>query len=291
MKQSRGEKIFDIVNTIIMIMLCIVMLYPILYVFGRSVMPSAEKALRPFAVIPKQWTFEGYEYILASGSHIINAYGITIARTVVGTAMNTFFTAIFAYVLSKKYYPLRVPLTMAVIFTMWFNGGLIPNFLLMKSLHLKNHFMVMILPGLISAWNLLILRNFFMAIPDSLEESAKIDGANDFLILFKIIFPLSLPAIATISLFYAVHHWNAWFDALIYINDRKLWPIQVFLRELVRHANASEMLDEISREERVPPSETVVFSTIVVATLPILCVYPFIQKYFVKGVMMGSLKG
>lgn len=291
LKQTRSEKIFDVFNVIILVLLCILMLYPVLYVFGRSAMSDMERAARPFAVIPGVWDFEGYKYILKSGSYITNAYMITILRTVIGTFLNTFFTAIFAYVISKKYYPLRLPLTAMVVFTMWFNGGLIPNFLLVRSLGLYNNFWVMIVPGLISVWNLLILRNFFAAIPDSLEESAKMDGANDMVILFRVILPLSAPAIATIALFYAVGHWNAWFDALIYINRRELWPIQVFLRELVRSVSAVSLLDAMTEVEKVPPSQSVVYSTIVVATLPILCVYPFIQKYFVKGVMVGSLKG
>lgn len=289
--RSLGEKAFEVGNTIFLIFLCMIMIYPMLYVFGRSGMTDIERAARPFGLIPYNWDWSGYEFIFKSGSFIFNAYGVTILRTVAGTAMNMIFTIVFAYVLSKKYYPPRVPLTMMVIFTMWFNGGLIPNFILVKSLGLYNQFASMILPGLISVWNLLILRNFLMQLPDSLEESAKIDGAHDLRILIQIIVPVSMPAITTISLFYAVSHWNAWFDALIYITDRNLWPVQVFLRELVREVSLTSVLDASSTVVNLPPSESVIFATIVIATVPILCVYPFIQKYFVKGVMMGSLKG
>ena len=289
MKETFGEKVFNVVNKIILIILCMIMLYPIMYVFGRSFMNDVERAARPFAVLPIQWDFIGYKYIFASGSYLMNAYGVTIVKTLVGTVCNVIFTAMFAYVLASKEYPLRKFLTMAVTFTMWFGGGLIPTFLLIKSLGLYNNFWVYILPGLITAWNMLILRNFFMQIPYSLVESAKIDGADEIKIFYKIILPLSTPAIATIALFYAVGHWNSWFDSMIYISNRKLWVIQVFLREIVRNANVNDITQ--AAVEFRPPSQNVVLATIVVATVPILCVYPFVQKYFVKGMTVGAVKG
>lgn len=290
-RENTGDKIFSIFNVIVLIILCLLMIYPIFYVVGRSLMLDVERAARPFALIPKAPSFLAYQFIFMKGSYIINAYIITIARTVIGTFCNIFLTCILAYVLSKRYYPLRVFLTFMVIITMWFNGGLVPEFLLMRSLHLSNTFGVYIFPGLISAWNLLLLRNFFMTIPDSLEESAKIDGANDFVILFRIIIPLSFAAIATIGLFYAVWHWNSWFDSLMYITDRKLWTVQIFLREILRSVQAMDLIEPDTAIKQIPQAEMVQFATIVAASVPIICVYPFIQKYFVKGVMVGSLKG
>jgi len=293
LKKLKEDMIFDTINNILMVIVCAVMLYPMLYVFGRSVMTPVERAARPFAFIPFDGLdMSGYEFILSSGSYILNAYMVTIGRAVIGTICNLIFTSMLAYVLSRRNYPLRLPLTAMVVFTMWFNGGLVPNYILIRSLGLTNRFLVYILPGLISAWNTLILRNFMMAIPDSMEESAKMDGASDIKILWKIIIPLSKPALAALGLFYAVGHWNSWFDALLYISNRKLWPIQNFLREIITNVSGVDLMDSNALFDKdMPVSETVKLSTIVISTVPILCVYPFLQKYFVKGIMVGSLKG
>ena len=232
----------------------------------------------------------GYSTILNPKSSVYHAAMITVLRTVIGTFCNLVFTALFAYVLSRKKYPVRTALTFFVVFTMWFNGGMIPTYLLIRDLHLMNKFAVYIIPNLINVWNLILMRNFFMAIPDELDESAVIDGATDPTILFRIYLPLSKASLATIALFYAVDHWNAWFDAVMYINNKSLWTLQMILREVINNAyNASQ---EVAMEAaKQPAQEQVQYATIVVATLPILVVYPFLQKYFVKGVMVGSLKG
>lgn len=290
MRETKGEKVFNVFNIMFMIFLCAIMIYPMLFVLGRSFMPEIERAANPLRILPRIWDLEAYKFIFREAVTIKSSYIITILRTIVGTAFNIFFTSILAYVLSKKFYPLRNSITILVVFTMWFGGGLIPTFLLYKSLGLVNNFWVYILPGLISPWNLLLLRNFFIQIPDSLEESAKIDGANDLTIFFRIVLPLSTAAIATISLFYAVAHWNAWFDSLIFMNDKQMWTLQLLLREIIRNANMSDLMDTGSIIS-LPPTESVKMATVVVATLPILMVYPFLQKYFVKGVMVGSLKG
>lgn len=290
MRETRGEKIFNGFNIALMIFLCAIMIYPMLFVLGRSFMLEIERAANPLRIFPRVWDLEAYKFIFREAVTIKSSYFITILRTVAGTACNIFFTSILAYVLSKRNYPLRNIITLLVIFTMWFGGGLIPTFLLYKSLGLVNNFWVYILPGLISPWNLLLLRNFFMQIPDSLEEAAKIDGASELTIFFRIVIPLSMAALATISLFYAVSHWNSWFDSLIFINDKKKWTLQLLLREIIRNANMSDLMDTESTTS-LPPTESVKMATVVVATLPILMVYPFLQKYFVKGVMVGSLKG
>ncbi|MDF2922227.1 MAG: YtcP3 [Paenibacillaceae bacterium] len=290
MRETRGEKIFNGFNIALMIFLCALMIYPMLFVLGRSFMLEVERAANPLRIFPRIWDLEAYKFIFREAVTIKSSYFITISRTVVGTACNILFTSVLAYVLSKRSYPLRNMITTLVLFTMWFGGGLIPTFLLYKSLGLVNNFWVYILPGLISPWNLLLLRNFFMQIPDSLEEAAKIDGASELTIFFRIIIPLSMAAIATISLFYAVSHWNSWFDSLIFINDKKMWTLQLLLREIIRNANMSDLMDTDSITS-LPPTESVKMATVVVATLPILMVYPFLQKYFVKGVMVGSLKG
>ena len=291
MIRSKGERAFNIANTIIMVLLGLVMIYPVAYIFGRSFMTDIERSARPFGIIPQLWDFEGYRFIFSKESNVLNSYVVTISRTIIGSILNLVFTSFAAYVLSKKYYPLRKVMTIFFIFTMWFSGGLIPNFILVRSLGLMNTFWVYIFPGLISPWYMILLRNFFEQIPDSVEESAKIDGAGDFTILFKIILPLSGAALATIGLFYAVWHWNSWFDSMLYTSNRSLWTLQMLLREMVNNANLTNLLDSSAAVEIQPPSESIKLATIVAATLPILCVYPFLQKYFVKGVMVGSVKG
>lgn len=291
-RKSGRDKLFLTINAAILLLVCATILYPILYVLGRSFMLDAEHAAHPFRIIPHDPSLDAYNYIFMRGSYVIKAYGVTILRTVVGTLGNMICTITLAYVLAQRKYPLRMPLTFMVVFTMWFDGGIIPNYMLMRTLGLTNNFFVYVLPGLVSAWNLLILRNFFMEIPSTLLEAAAIDGANDAQILFKVVLPTSGPAIATISLFYAVTHWNAWFDGVMYVTDRKLWTMQVFLREIIRSAQVVDMVEpEAASRAAIPQAEMVQMATIVITALPIICLYPFVQKYFVKGIMVGSIKG
>ena len=291
-RESRNDRIFLIFNILFLVVLCVVILYPVLFVVGRSFMLDSERAFHSLRVIPRQPSLDAYHYIFMRGSYVLNAYGITISRTVLGTALDLLFTIVFAYVLAQRKYPLRKPLTAMVVFTMWFSGGIVPNYMLMRLLNLNNNFWVYILPGLISAWNMLILRNFFMEIPMELTESATIDGANDLQILVSVIVPTSAASIATIALFYAVTHWNAWFDAVTYVTNRKLWTMQVFLREIIRSAQVVDLVEpEAASRAAIPQAEMVQMATIVITALPIICVYPFVQKYFVKGVMVGSVKG
>ncbi len=288
---THSERVFLLVNDIIMILLCLVMIYPVLFVAGRSVTPDIERALHPLRIIPATFDFSGYSFIFSSGSNIVNSYRTTILRTLVGTSLNILLTTLMAYPLSKKYYPARKAVTALVVFTMWFSGGLIPSYLLNKTLGLVNSFWVYIFPCAVNAFNMIIMRNFFMQIPDSLEESAKLDGANDLVVFFRIYLPLSTASIATITLFYAVFHWNMWFDSMLYMNRKDWWTMQYTLRMLIDSANVTDVATVGSAMDNIPPAETVRMATIVVATLPILCVYPFLQKYFVKGMLVGSVKG
>ena len=291
-RTTRGDKVFLIVNAALMVLLCAIILYPVLFVIGRSFMLDAERAVSGLRFIPYHPSLDAYKYIFMRGSYVIRAYGNTIARTILGTALDLVFTIVFAYVLAQRRYPLHKPLTMMVVFTMWFSGGLVPNYMLIRLLHLNNSFWVYILPTLISAWNMLILRNFFMEIPAGLIESATIDGANDLQILTRVVIPTSGAAIATIGLFYAVTHWNSWFDGVMYVTDRKLWTMQVFLREIIRSAQVVDLVEpEAASRAAIPQAEMVQMATIVITALPIVCVYPFVKKYFVKGVMVGSIKG
>ena len=288
---SPGEHVFLFLNDLILILLCIVMIYPVLFVLARSVTPELERALHPLRIIPSSFDFTGYVFIFSSGSNIVNSYRTTILRTLIGTAVNMALTLLLAYPLSKKYYRPRKVLTGLIVFTMWFSGGLIPSFLLNKSLGLLNSFWVYIFPCAVNPFNLMIMRNFFQQIPDSLDESAKLDGANDLVVFFRIYLPLSTASIATITLFYAVFHWNMWFDSMLYMNRKDWWTMQYTLRMLIDSANVTDVATVGSAMDNIPPAETVRMATIVVATLPILCVYPFLQKYFVKGMLVGSVKG
>ncbi|MEM7131908.1 MAG: carbohydrate ABC transporter permease [Chloroflexota bacterium] len=295
-KLSSGEKIFSILNNIFLVGLCLVFLIPFLSVIMTSFVGAAEYARRgAFILIPEEFDFTAYRLFFRRSSIVINAYQITLFRVFVGTSLNLLFTATLAYVLSKRNLPGRIPLTIFVFITMIFSGGLIPNFMLMDILGLLDNIWVLILPGLINPFYLLIMRNFFMGIPAELEEAAIIDGASPPIILLRIILPLSMPAIATIGLFYAVWHWNAWFDAAIYLSDLQKMPVQVILRGILDAAQSAsstgDVLSVMLEVDEMPPGQSLKAAMIMVTTLPILIVYPFIQQYFVKGALIGGIKG
>ena len=297
-RKSRLKRVtaFDAANVLLLAILCFIMLYPMLYIIGRSFMGATEKALNHWRVIPHNIRLDAYEYIVKRSSFVVDGLRNSILRTLGGTALDMLITLPMAYVLSKRNYPFRNQITGAVVFTMWFGGGLIPHYLLVKSLGLIDTFWALWLPGLVSSWNLLVMRNFFQMIPDSLEESAHIDGANDFTVFVWIILPLSTASIASIGLFYAVAHWNAWFDAMIYLNSSRKLPIQNLLRRVLTSltslgSDGIQMGEDTTTSSRTPTADVLQYACITVTVLPILAVYPFLQKYFVKGVMAGSLKG
>lgn len=234
-------------------------------------------------------TFNVYGVIF-SNSRFVDAFVVSFLRTAVGTLCNMMFSVLMAYAVSKRDLPGRRGIMIYIIFTMVFTGGLIPNYLLVTFVGLSNTFWVMIVPTLINAFYLILIRNFFMEIPLSLEESAKMDGANDYVTLIRVILPLSKPVLATISLFYAVFHWNEWFSVLIYIRKADLWPVQVLLRNLIIQAGGLENMMDSTVFHRVTP-EAVKMASVIVATIPIAMVYPFVQKYFIRGIMVGSVKG
>lgn len=240
------------------------------------------------------FTLDNYKKVLES-RYIWLGYKNTILRTVIGTAASLFFTALGAYALSKPFFPHRSFWTLLIVFTMFFSGGLIPNYLLIRDLGLLDTFAVQILPGLVSAYNLVIMRNYFQSLPEEIEESCMIDGAGRWRIFFSIVLPLSTPILATVALWIAVGHWNAWFDVLIYITDETRFTLQVVLRRILI-TGTQQMLEtaqvDTSMMDNIQAStEGLKGAAIFITTLPILCVYPFIQRYFVKGIMVGSLKG
>ncbi|WP_135549294.1 carbohydrate ABC transporter permease [Paenibacillus cymbidii] len=286
-RKRPGSVLFDGINYTLLLLYALICFIPILHVFATSIAASSQLADHPFLLIPTRFSMEGFQFIFSSNT-VPRSLLTTILITVVGTGLNVIVTSLIAYPLSRKYLKGRNPVMLMIVFTMLFSGGLIPNFLLVKALGLLNSYWSLWLTGLVSPFILIILKNFFQALPEEVEESAKIDGANEPVILFRIILPLSLPAIATIALFYAVGHWNTFMSAILYMNNQAKWPIQVLLRQIVTVSTAGIGDDEFAY---IPPSNIIRSAVIVVATLPILLVYPFLQRYFTKGIMLGSVKG
>ena len=290
-KLSRNEQVINIIIHILLLLLTAAFLIPFIIVLSTSFISEAEFAQRGgYVLYPQEITFSSYDILFGRSRVIMNAYGVTLFRVVVGTLFNLVFTITMAYALAQKKMPGRIPLTIFVFITMVFSGGLIPRFLLVDSLGLRNTLWSMILPVLISAWNLLIMRNFFMSLPEELFDAAVVDGASPPIILLRIVLPLSMPVIATIGLFYAVYHWNAWFDASIYIDHSNMQPMQIILRGLLQTTNLQGM-EELAFIEDPPPAASLRSALIIVSTVPVLFIYPFIQRYFVKGIMIGSVKG
>lgn len=295
MKQKKRKKIkpFDVVNGIILIALCITIVVPFLHLLSLSFSPSYVATQGGLHLIPKDPTLDNYKAVLEN-RYLWNSYKNTILRTVIGTAVQLFFTSMSAYAISKSYFPHKSFWTLFIVFTMFFSGGMIPNYLLVKELGLIDTFAVQIVPGLIGAYNMVLMRNFFSSLPEELEESCMIDGAGRFTIFFRIVLPCSKPILATVSLWLAVGHWNSWYDVLIYINDTDKYGLQNILRRILLQGT-TQFLDistSIMTESTIKIStEGLKAATVFAAIIPIMCTYPFIQKYFVKGVMVGSLKG
>ena len=291
---TTGERFFNVFNIILMIVLMAVFLLPFLMTLSTSLISSAEAARRgSFILIPQQIDLTAYRLFLSRGSTLWRAYGVTIFVTVVGTALNLLVTSMLAYGLSKKNMPGRNFCITLIFITMLFSGGLIPTYMVVRALGITNTIWAMIFPSLVGTMNFILLKNFFIQIPEGLEESAMIDGASPLTTLLRIIIPVSAPAMATIGLFYAVYHWNAWFNAAIYIDNSALYPVQILLRNIVKAMNNQDINNSLMAElgGSKPPGGTVRAAAIVITTLPITVVYPFLQKYFVKGIIVGSIKG
>lgn len=290
-KKTAGSRIFDGFNYLLLTLLMLVTLYPFLYVaFASFSEASKMEVFNGFLWRPLGFSTEAYKAVFENQS-IWSGYRNTMFFVLVGTVLNLLFTSQAAFVLSRRNFMLKKAITLLIVFTMFFGGGLIPTYLLVKDLGMINSLWACILPGLVASWNFMIMRTYFEGIPVSLEESAKLDGANDIVILFRIILPLSGPIIAVMVLFYGVGHWNQWFSAMIYLQEHQKYPLQLVLREILLSNSTDNMLGSTSDADKAAVGETIKYASIVVATLPVLCVYPFLQKYFVKGVMIGAIKG
>lgn len=285
--RTTGDKWFEAVNYVLLSFIIVICLLPILNIVAKSFSSEAYVLSGDIFLIPKGFNVVAYEIVLGS-RRFWTSFGNTIFITIFGTIINTLLTIFAGYALSRKRLKGQRMFLFLFIFAMLFNGGIIPTYLVVKSFGLLNTLWALIVPGLVAPFNMIIMRLYFYNVPDSLEESAKIDGASNFRILFSIMIPLSMPAIATISLFYAVEYWNNYFEALIYINDFHLFPLQVYLREVIMNASGADLnnFDLMMQTAQ----ESVRGATVVAATLPILLVYPFLQKHFVKGVMLGAVK-
>lgn len=283
---------FDFLNIGFMVSFSILVLYPFWQVAILSFSNASEATTLGFHFWPKTWSTEAYKFLF-SYDQMVRPYVNSIVRTVIGTALEVLFTVLVAYPLAKKMLPGRGYLTTYFIIPMFFSGGLIPSYLLMRSLGLLDNFLVLIIPGAVAIFSIIIMRNYFMSLDPGLEESAFIDGAGYLTILFKIVIPVSTPVMATVALWAAVQHWNAWFDALIYIRNPDLTVIQAVMREMLTAVNESYndlALNEDAQKAQLSLSN--VRSAIALLSIgPIVLVYPWLQKYFIKGIMLGSLKG
>ncbi|MEO2206988.1 carbohydrate ABC transporter permease [Paenibacillus pabuli] len=297
-RETRQDKIFLTLNYIYVTIAFLLVAYPLVYMISASISNPKEVASGAMWLFPKDITFEGYERVLQD-QRIWSGYANTILYTVVGTAVNLAFTIPAAYALSRRDLVGRGFFMGTFMFTMFFGGGLVPSYLLIKELGMINSMWALILPSAASVWNIIVSRTFFQGtIPSELQEAAQIDGCSNFKLFFKIVLPLSMPIIAVMALFYGVGHWNSYFSAMIYLNDSAKYPLQLVLRQILvlqeMSAQGSGMMDGSAASalnNKAEVAALVRYAVIIVSTLPIIIIYPFLQRYFVQGVMIGSVKG
>jgi putative aldouronate transport system permease protein len=292
-QQSTGDKLFDWAVHAALALICVIVLYPLVFVLVAS-FSNPEAVMRGEVWLwPKNVTLVGYQKIFQN-SEILSGYMNTILYTLVGTAINLVMSVAAAYPLSRKDFYGRNAIAAMMVFTMFFSGGMVPTYLLVKNLGMLNTMWALIIPGAVSVYNILIMRTFFQSgIPYEMQEAAAIDGCSNLSTLVRIVLPLSMPIIAVMILFYSVGHWNAYFSALMYLTDRDKYPLQLFLREILIQGQMQEMLGigDDSHARSVMEGEAIKYAIVIVANLPVLLLYPFLQKYFVKGVMIGAIKG
>jgi putative aldouronate transport system permease protein len=289
--RTAGDRLFGAFLVALMCLLMFVTLYPFLYVLFASFSdPLRLISHSGLLLAPLGFSLASYRMVLSNPS-ILSGYRNTLFLVTVGTSLNVLMTSLGAYVLSRKGYRLKTLFTVVIVFTMFFSGGLIPFYLTVKALGLTNKLWSLILPSALSTYNMIIMRTAMAAVPDSIEESARLDGANDFTILFRVMLPLVVPTLAVMVLYYGVGHWNAWFNAMIFLRNRELFPLQLILREIILAGDTSSMMLSVSGFDKDFVGETVKYATITLVTLPILFIYPFLQRYFVQGIMIGAIKG
>ncbi|RUT46800.1 carbohydrate ABC transporter permease [Paenibacillus anaericanus] len=294
MKLNFSDKVLQVIIYFVLILLSFITFYPFWNSLVMSFNVGSDTSLGGVTFWPRAFTLENYQIVFKE-KQIFTAYGVTIARTLIGTFVSMFFTSLFAYALSKKGIVFKKGYMIICIVTMYFSGGLIPYFILVYNLHLYNTFTFLIIHGMVNVYNMIIFRTFFAELPDGLEESARIDGCSNFGVFFKIVLPISGPVVATLGLFTAVGLWNDWFTPAVFISDQNLIPLQTLLVQIVNAGTTASLIQNLNTyaQSAVQNSVTVKalqMATMMVATLPILFIYPFLQKYFVKGALVGSLK-
>lgn len=293
--QTRGDRAFEAVNTAFMLLIIAVTLYPFLNILAISLNDARDSAAGGIGILPRKLSFDSYESVFRYPG-IYNAFLVSVARTLLGTLLSLTFTSMVAYVMTKKYLVGYKVIYNFFVVSMFISGGLIPTFFLYQWLRIYNTFWVYILPGLFGVYNMILMRTFILQLPKEMEESALLDGANELQVYLRVILPLTKPILATIGLFIAVGQWNAWQDTLFYTNRPELETLQYVLMKVLRQAEAATMTRQAKRSMArmrtvsITP-ESIKMAITIVATLPILCVYPFIQKHFVKGMMIGAVKG
>ena len=290
-KRSLGERIFEKFNVLFMLLIAFIMAYPLLYVILAS-FSDPYSLMGHTGLLLKPLGFSVQSYIMMSKNEmILLGYINTLIIVFVGTTVNLFLTALGAYFLSLKGPMLKRPITLMIVITMYFSGGMIPFYFTVTDLGIDNSYLALILPTAINTFNLIVMRTAFEAVPNEMRESAYIDGAGDWRVLFQFILPLSKATVAVVLLYYMVSHWNAWFNAVLFIYDRELYPLQLVLREILIQSDTSSMQAGTISDDQFAVSQTIKYAVTVVATGPILCIYPFVQKYFEKAVMLGGVKG
>ncbi|MEK0312610.1 carbohydrate ABC transporter permease [Cohnella sp. 56] len=288
---TRGEKVFNAANIAFFVVLMLVMIYPFWYMIMGSLSESDRTAAGGLFLVPQGFSLSAYKAVFQNVS-ILSGFKVTVITTVCGTAIGTFFSATTAYAISRRRLRGGTFFSMLILFTMLFSGGMIPTYLLVKSLHMIDTYWALILPGSIGAWNIFVMVGFFRNLPDELEEAAKIDGANDLVVFFSVVLPLSKPVLATVGLFIAVGYWNDFFSSVLYATEKNMWQLQMVLKDLISNTSAaiSQAGISVAVQQDINPF-TMKLASILVSSLPILAVYPFLQKHFVKGAMIGSVKG
>ena len=289
-KKTIGDRSLDFFIYLVLIICGLATLLPLANILSKAISDESAVVSGKVGIIPVGFQLDTMKYVVSS-SQFLHSIGISLLITVVGTFLAILITALTAYPLSKRHLPGISFIMLLFIFTMMFNGGIIPNYLLMKQLHLINNLWSIMLPALISVFNMLVIKSYYESLPEALEESAKMDGARNFTILFRIIIPLSVPVIATIALFYAVYFWNDYFHPMLYINDAGLKPLQLYLRDIVMDADSSSAMNKSVDDMMNVSPEGIRAATVIASIIPMLLVYPYLQKHFVKGVLIGSVKG
>lgn len=287
---NKGMQVGDYINYVVLAILSLLCISPFLYVLSVSFTDPDVYVPLELILIPSKFSLAAYEYVLSS-QNFLSALSNSVLVTVIGTVLNLIVTFSLAYPLSKNYIPGVKAMNGLVVFTLIFNAGIVPTYILVKDLGLIDNLAALILPSLTSAWNLVVVRSFMRSLPVEVEEAARIDGCSDIVVFIRIVIPLSMASIAAFTLFFAVANWNAYFAPMIYISDTRKWTLQVLLKSMIIDSEAIGYGFSQEVDQRLPPQETIKMAIIVMTMLPILVVYPFLQKYFAKGVMLGSVKG